>query len=127
MHVTRFVTDHLADAYWRAGRNAEAQCILDCILTPDFVNQRASQDVKWKRARVLARQAKWDKAAADMSWFIRFRPEDAVVWHSFAAILVQTGEVDRYREQCRKTLKQFENTKDRYTAECIAKDCLLLN
>jgi tetratricopeptide (TPR) repeat protein len=53
-------------------------------------------------------------------------PDDHWVWHQVAALLVADGQLDAYREQCRKSAERFGKTADPSVAERVAKDCLIL-
>jgi hypothetical protein len=45
---------------------------------------------------------------------------------AFASLLVQTGEVKRYREHCQSSLSRTIRTNDPLAAERVAKACLIL-
>jgi len=104
----------------------EAERIFREILPPDLVGKPQSSALLLARARFLARHAVWADAAGDFTRFIQFKPDDAWAWHCLAAVLVQEGQLDAYREHCRKSVERFGNTTDPVTAERIAKDCLIL-
>jgi class 3 adenylate cyclase/tetratricopeptide (TPR) repeat protein/tRNA A-37 threonylcarbamoyl transferase component Bud32 len=74
----------------------------------------------------LARSGRWAEAAADLARAIEHNPTDHQLWFWLGAIYVQTGQLDAYRENCRKSLQRFSQTTDSETAERIAKDCLIL-
>jgi Flp pilus assembly protein TadD len=78
------------------------------------------------RANTLARSGQWQEAAADLSRAIENNPADHLLWHSLAPLLVQSGQLDAYREHCRKSIERFGKTTDSYSADRIAKDCLIL-
>jgi tetratricopeptide (TPR) repeat protein len=78
------------------------------------------------RAQRLARRGHWQEAAADFGCAINLSPDDNELWHSLAVVLVQSGQVDAYREHCRKAIEHFKNTVESATADRIAKDCLIL-
>jgi tetratricopeptide (TPR) repeat protein len=118
--------NELAWAYQKAGRSADAERIFNDVLTPALAGQPQSSGVLLARATFFARRARWKEAAADLGRALELRPGDHSVWHSLAAVLVQSGQLDIYREHCRKSVERFGNTTDPTTAERIAKDCLIL-
>ncbi|HEY3862119.1 MAG TPA: tetratricopeptide repeat protein [Verrucomicrobiae bacterium] len=76
-------------------------------------------------AEAYARQSKWSEAAADVSRLTDFNREYWWDRHFLAALLLQMGEMDRYRGLCTHWLTQGAGTKDPGLARAIAKDCLL--
>jgi len=78
------------------------------------------------RGLTRARHGRCAEAAADFAKAIELRPDDHEVWHWQAAALVQSGQLDAYRELRRKGVERFGNTTDPNTAERIAKDFLIL-
>jgi tetratricopeptide (TPR) repeat protein len=77
-------------------------------------------------ADVRARRGQFAEAAADLVGVREVDPENHEVWHQLAALLVASGQVDDYRELCRKSAERFGKTTHPLTAERIAKDCLIL-
>src|SRR2546423_10291490 len=69
----------------------------------------------------------WTEAAADLSKAVELDASDHQVWHFTAPVLVQSGQIEAYREHCRRSLERFGATTDPPTAERIAKDCLILS
>jgi tetratricopeptide (TPR) repeat protein len=118
--------NELAQAYQKAGRSADAERVFNDVLTPAFASQPQSSGVLLARATFFARRARWKEAAADLGRALDLHPDDHSIWHSLAALLVQSGQLNAYREHCRKSLERFGNTADPTTAERIAKDCLIL-
>jgi serine/threonine-protein kinase len=74
----------------------------------------------------LAQSGRWAEAAADLTRAIEHNPADDDLWSWLGIIYVQTGQLDAYRELCRKALERFSQTRDPDKAEEIAKDCLIL-
>jgi tetratricopeptide (TPR) repeat protein len=87
---------------------------------------RDDPDILWARGNVFARLGRSKEAAADLMKVRELRPSQLLCWHNLAAVLVQTGDTDAYREHCRLALERFANTTDPVMAERIAKDCLIL-
>src|SRR5205807_5810951 len=117
--------ESLLGTYAAAGHHAEAENLLAEVLTPAIASHHESSGLLRVRAGYLARRGHWKEAAADWKRIIELRPEGAEDWHSLAAILVQSGELERYREHCRQSLERFANASDSVIAYRIAKDCLL--
>jgi tetratricopeptide (TPR) repeat protein len=83
----------------------------------DFLRSRAYFD---------AQHGRFTEAIATVRQAIAINPADHELWHWLAALLVQTGQIDAYRENCRQSLERFGETTDPFTAVRIAKDCLIL-
>jgi tetratricopeptide (TPR) repeat protein len=87
---------------------------------------------RWSRGEWYARHRRWKEAAADLQPFLERQPlesrsvHDAWPWAFAAPILVAAGDREVYRRLCREMLKRFGDTQEPYTAERIAKACLLL-
>ena len=108
------------------GRLAEAGQLLTRLLTNANVSAAQTAQILASRANVRARSGRWEEAAGDLARAIEQDPADHLLWHSLAPILVKTGQLEAYREHCRKSLERFGKTTDPYTADRIAKDCLIL-
>ncbi len=76
-------------------------------------------------ADASGRSGQWEQAAADLAAAIKHNPADEQLWLWLAAVQVQQGQIEAYLELCRKSLARFAKTTDPYTAERIAKACLL--
>ena len=116
----------LASAYSHAGRMREAIRFYNEVLTPAFMSQSNSAGLLRHRAELFARSGQWKEAAADLRHALELHPDNVWTWHCLAAVLVQEGQLEAYRAQCRKSVERFGNTTDPVTAERIAKDCLIL-
>jgi tetratricopeptide (TPR) repeat protein len=94
--------------------------------TPDDMARR------WSRGEWYARRARWKEAAADFQLWLERQPlenrsvDDAWHWAFAAPTLVAAGDREGYRRLCREMLKRFGDTQELYTAERIARACLLL-
>jgi eukaryotic-like serine/threonine-protein kinase len=120
------IVNNFVSACEKARGITEAERIIREFLTPDVVGKPQGSALLLVRAQFLARHAVWADAAGDFTRIIQFKPDDAWAWHCLAAVLVQEGQLDAYREHCRKSVERFGNTTDPVTAERIAKDCLIL-
>jgi tetratricopeptide (TPR) repeat protein len=109
-----------------AGRATEAQRILDEVLAPALARQPQDSGLLRVRALFFARSARWKEAEADYSRLIELKPDSEEDWHRLAAVLVQEGEAQPYRDHCRKSVERFAETTNPPTAFHIAKDCLVL-
>jgi tetratricopeptide (TPR) repeat protein len=78
------------------------------------------------QAFAQAQTCRFAEAIATVQHAIAIDPADHELWHWLAVLLVQTGQLDAYRENCRKSLERFGETTDPTTAHRIAKDCLML-
>jgi Flp pilus assembly protein TadD len=107
-------------AAWQEEERAAAQS-LAAMQERQAIDDQLKQD-----SLSLARRVRWAEAAADLTQVIDHNPTDHELWYWLGAIYIQTGQIDAYRENCRKALEWFRQTTDGYTAESIAKDCLIL-
>jgi len=73
-----------------------------------------------------ARTAHWKDAAADFSSAITLEPDNPDSYHPLGPLLVQQGDLSRYRSYRTDCLARFGLTADPVVAERIAKSCLLL-
>ncbi len=86
----------------------------------------------WYRAEWHARHRRWKEAAADYQIVLERQPlesrsmHDAWQWLHAAPAFLAAGDREGYRRLRREMLKRFGDTQDIYTAERIAKACLLL-
>ena len=104
----------------------DVEQVLATILPPDFVASPQSARCLVVRGGYLARRGRWKEAAADVALALQYRPTAHRYYHMQAPLLTQTGDVDAYRQLCRKIVTQFSKTTDAYVADQMAKDCLLL-
>jgi tetratricopeptide (TPR) repeat protein len=72
-----------------------------------------------------AKAGQWKEAAADYSKAIEYLPADHLNYHELAPLLVQSSDLQAYRQLCAQALAQFGGTTDPVIAERIAKVCLL--
>lgn len=54
------------------------------------------------------------------------QPNEAAYNHMLAVLLVETGDVEACRQQCRQELARFRDTKNPYIAQGMVIDCLAL-
>lgn len=78
------------------------------------------------RAGVRAQMGRFQDAAADLQLAIQWNPSDAGAWTRLTPLLVQDGEIAKYRTHCEEMLRRFHDTTDARVANGIAKGCLLL-
>jgi eukaryotic-like serine/threonine-protein kinase len=77
-------------------------------------------------------RSEWAAAISDFEIIAERVPSDLldVDWsrfhEAFAALLVQTGDIKRYRQHCQNSLLKARGTKDPLVAEQVAKACLIL-
>jgi serine/threonine protein kinase/tetratricopeptide (TPR) repeat protein len=78
------------------------------------------------RADTFGCLGRWKEAASSFMQIIEGDADNVEAWHSLAPALLQSGQIDLYRANCRKSLDRFRNTADPTAAEQIAKDSLLI-
>jgi tetratricopeptide (TPR) repeat protein len=122
------IYDELKQASGMAGdgRLADAEQLLTRLLTETNDSAALTVQILTLRGKILARSGRWEEAAADLTRAIEHNPNDHGLWLWLAGIQVQRGQLDAYREHCRKSLERFGGTTDPYTADQIAKVCLIL-
>ena len=122
------IYDQLKQAFALAGdgKLAEAGQLLTRLLPQADNSAALTVQILTLRGNVLARSGRWEEAATDLARAIENDPTDGELWLILAAIQVQTGQLDAYRELCRKSLERFGKTTEPYTADRIAKGCLIL-
>ena len=79
-----------------------------------------------RRAEILGRNRQWEASMKALTRAIELKPDEHEFWHLLAPILVETGQQEQYRQDCRDSLEKFAATDDPVIAERIAKDCLIL-
>jgi serine/threonine protein kinase/predicted Zn-dependent protease len=99
-------------------------------------NDRGNQDAFIARVdRALANRpsavwfamcGRWDDAIVELRKRIEANPQDHFLWYQAACAMAILGDLDVYRTHCREMLTRFSQAQDPYTAERVAKACLLL-
>jgi WD40 repeat protein/tetratricopeptide (TPR) repeat protein len=79
-----------------------------------------------RRGVLRARLGRWKSAAEDYRRVLELDPDAHDGWYELAAVLLQLGDRDGYRRQCREMLRRFGRTTDPYEAERTAKACLIV-
>jgi tetratricopeptide (TPR) repeat protein len=105
---------------------AEAQQLLDKILTPAFVAKPACADLLIERVNVMGRRGQWQKAAADIGFLLQLQPGEHYHYHRLAALLAVSQSQPDYERLCQKLVVTFTNSPNPYVNERVAQDCLLL-
>ncbi|MCI0540831.1 MAG: tetratricopeptide repeat protein [Verrucomicrobiales bacterium] len=106
------------------GKLAQAEKLLAEVL-PSSVEDRPQPAVLLgKRADLRARQGRFAEAAADLTKAKEANPY--AHWSELGALLVASGQLDAYRERCRKIAERFGISSDPLMAERVAKECLIL-
>jgi TPR repeat protein/serine/threonine protein kinase len=100
--------------------------LISQLLTPTIQSAPHNLGLLACRAGILARRGRFQEAAADFTRAVELDPDEYLNWHSLAPLLLQTGQLDAYREHCATSLTHFGSSTDPYVAERIAKDCLLI-
>jgi tetratricopeptide (TPR) repeat protein len=106
---------------------AEAERVLNEVLTPAALSQPKSAALQSKLADLHARTGRWKEAAADFSRLIEFEPANHLYYHALAALLATSGDQGSYRGICKKIRDRFGGTTDNPNiADRMAKACLIL-
>jgi hypothetical protein len=75
---------------------------------------------------LFAQHGYWSEALVAASKSLEIRPDDHSGYHLMAPLLVQTGQRQPYEDLCQKITARFAGATDPYTADRMAKDCLIL-
>jgi tetratricopeptide (TPR) repeat protein len=110
----------------REGKPDAAEQLFNDILTPGLVTQPQSADLLRARGEFLARRGRWNDAAADFTKVIGLDPANHLDYHALAPLLVKSGKLEAYRENCRQALARFREAGNANVAERMVKDCLIL-
>jgi WD40 repeat protein/tRNA A-37 threonylcarbamoyl transferase component Bud32/tetratricopeptide (TPR) repeat protein len=78
-----------------------------------------------RRGDVLAETGQWEAARRDFDKAVKRNPADPAAAFPGAALDVQSGNIDRYRERCADLVKQFGATRDPAIALGLVRVCLL--
>ena len=73
-----------------------------------------------------ARHGRWSEALAAASKLLALRPNNPGGYHLAAPLLVQTQDRSAYEGLCAGITRRFAGATDPYTADRMAKDCLIL-
>jgi tetratricopeptide (TPR) repeat protein len=76
------------------------------------------------RASSRAEAGRFQDAAADFEQGIQINPSEHMAWFFLTSLLIQNGDMDKYRMNCKEMLRLFSDTTDGSAAERIAKSCL---
>jgi tetratricopeptide (TPR) repeat protein len=106
----------------RVGKLAEAQEPLDRLLAQ--TNDRLAQLLMF-RANLRAQTGRFQDAASDLEQVVQINPSNHAPWSTLAPLLVQTGDLAKYRIDCKEMLRRFNDTTEAPIANRIAKSCLL--
>ncbi len=116
----------LSETFMLEHKPEKIEQLFDELLTQDRASHPQSARLLRLRSGFRARLGRWEKAAADLIRVRDVNPENLQVWHDLAALLVASGQLDVYREHCRKSVERFGHTDAFRTAHLISKDCLIL-
>jgi eukaryotic-like serine/threonine-protein kinase len=104
----------------------EAEKLIAEILPSGMENEPQPAASLQVRAYLRARRGQFAEAAADLVRVRETNPDAQGVWYQLAALLVASGQLDVYREHCRRSAERFGKTKEPRTADAIARICLIL-
>jgi tetratricopeptide (TPR) repeat protein len=113
-------------------RVAEAVADLAEVLTATHnESEFARLAGEFPRARVArseysAGHGHWLDALASGSKYLELQADDHEGYHLVAPLLVQTGDRQAYEKLCQTITHKFAGATDPYTADRMAKDCLIL-
>jgi len=115
-----------AFALVRAGKLAEAEQPLNRLLNETNDSGLTTSEIRTARAFLRAENGRFKAATSDLQEVIDADPSEHEVWFFLTPLFIQTGELDEYRDHCRKMLARFQQTINAPIAERTAKCCLLM-
>lgn len=115
--LARFIADKKFD---------EIGPLLNEFIDPALLSRPEYKDVFQIASDTLARQGKWNDAAALAEELLKADPTNPANYHMLAPLLVAKGDVKEYRRLCGEIVSRFRNTTDPSMADKMAKDCLIL-
>jgi serine/threonine protein kinase len=118
--------DRVVRALTAQTRFAEAQQLLDTILTPAFVSKPTSANLLVERVNLMGRRGRWQEAAADAALLLENQLTDHYHYHTLAALLAMIRNRPAYEQICKRLVTKFADTPNPYIAERMAQDCMLL-
>jgi tetratricopeptide (TPR) repeat protein len=83
-------------------------------------------DKAFQSADRLARKGAWKEAAAEFARVLELVPEEHWNWFRSACLYAETGDLDAYRQHCRRMLELFPEPASPFLAERSAKASMLL-
>ncbi|MES2920962.1 MAG: tetratricopeptide repeat protein, partial [Verrucomicrobiota bacterium] len=123
----------LAGNYEEAGKQKEAESLRDAEMAIRFkklppLAQMQKSDLPTLRIRAdhKGRRGEWKEALADKVRLLDLDPDRHYDWYQLSPLLVQTNDVEGYRDHRRKMLEKFAATMDLPTMGLIAKASLIL-
>jgi len=105
---------------------AEAENLINKVLTPAFVTQPPSASLLVQRVNIMGRRGQWREAAADAALALENQPTEHYRYHTLAGLLAVTQDRPAYEELCKRLVTKFPKPTNPFIAERIAQDCLLL-
>ena len=78
------------------------------------------------RASIEARRGQWEQAAADAANSLDYQPSASGRYAMVAALYLKTHNRSAYERFCKKLYLQYRGTDNIFTADAVAKACLLL-
>ena len=76
------------------------------------------------RADFFAQRGRWKEAAADAARALEAAPQDHMLYHSLAPLLVATGDISGYQRLCQRILAQFGGTNNPFSPDRFARDAI---
>ena len=119
-------TMFILDGLFGMRKNHEAEKLLDDILTPEALTHPENSELMLLRAELSAQAGRWESAATDARWLVKFEPGNSSRYHLLAPLLVAAGNLSAYQELCTNILARFKTTTNVGVADQMAKDCLIL-
>jgi tetratricopeptide (TPR) repeat protein len=105
---------------------ADAEDLLNKVLTPAFIMQPSSASLLVQRVNLNGRRGRWQEAATDAALALENQPTDHYRYHTLAGLLAVTHDRPAYEQLCKRLVTKFADPTNPFIAERITQDCLLL-
>jgi tetratricopeptide (TPR) repeat protein len=110
----------------RAGKLLEAEQPINRLLNETNDSGLSTAELLTARAFLRAENGRFKLAADDLQQVIGIDPSEHESWFFLTPLLIQTGQMEDYRDHCRGMLLHFAETTNGAVAERTAKCCLLM-
>ncbi|HEY4417710.1 MAG TPA: serine/threonine-protein kinase [Verrucomicrobiae bacterium] len=111
-------------------KDAERWAFIKEFLNPSLLSQPGYHslftDVIADQMQDFAEKGQWPKAVPLATQLVEHEPNQSSRYHALAPLLVATHDLAGYQKLCAQIVVRFKDTQDPYTADQMAKDCLIL-
>ena len=118
--------ENIAAILMAENKFAEAEQMLTDEISPALLNDPACANLLGLRCELKGRRARWSEAKIAAALALELQPANPDRYHVLAALLAITGNQAGYQQLCQRIAVRFADLTNPYSADRMAKDCLLL-